>query len=322
MRAFVTGATGFVGPYLIRELLSMDYEVSALVRIRSNCHSNNGLDINYCIGDITDWRSIGEAISKCRPDIIFHLAGQSDVAWSWHEPFATMQTNVIGTMNALEAAKQYSPDTVIQVCGSSEEYGFVKPEEVPITEDQPLRPMSPYGVSKVGADLAGYQYAQSFGLKVVRTRAFNHSGIGRGPNFVTTRIARQTAEIIKGKREHYVLGNLTAIRDFTDVRDTVRAYRMLAEEMKNGKIEPGSVFNICSGIGRSVLDIVRIAAKRFSKIPDVQVDEALKRPSDVPLLIGGNDALKEATGWFPMHSIVKTINGMVDWQLSLMESGE
>lgn len=315
MRALVTGATGFVGPYLIKELLACDYHVTALARTRSHIDNLEQLGVSIEYGDVTDLTSICKAVQQAQPDIVFHLAAQSFVPASWSEPYATMHTNLTGTINVLEAVKRHAVDAVVHVCGSSEEYGLVTPEETPITENNPLRPLSPYGVSKVAADLAGWQYARSFGIKVLRTRAFNHTGVGRGPQFVTATIARQAVEIHLGKRDAFFLGNTDAARDFTDVRDVVRAYRMLAEGLYLGEQENGEVYNICSGEAISIGLVVDIAASLTNVPVNVCRDPAKMRPSDVPVLLGDCRKLRDVTGWEPAFTFTDTMAGMLAAEL-------
>ena len=306
--------SGFVGRYLVDELLLANYEVYGLVRPRSN--TSNLEDIHLIHGDITDLSSVDECIGKVQPDMVFHLAAQSFVPASWNAPEQTMKTNVIGTMNVLEAVRSLCPECAVLVCGSSEEYGMVHPSECPIKETNPLRPLSPYGVSKVATDLLGYQYAHSYGMKIVRTRAFNHSGVGRGTNFVTTTICRQAAEIAAGKRDSFYLGNCDAVRDFTDVRDTVNAYRLLLEGVDAGRIESGEVFNIATNYGHTIKRVVDMAASASFQF--IECDESKMRPSDVPVLIGDYYKLKEATGWTPTIPFSQTIREMVDWQRGLL----
>jgi GDP-4-dehydro-6-deoxy-D-mannose reductase len=174
--------------------------------------------------DIRDSYSVERAIKESEPDFIFHLAAQSFVHASWHAPQETLTTNIVGTVNLLEAARRFGGNARIQLAGSSEEYGLVYPEEIPIKETNPLRPLSPYGVSKVAEDRLGFQYFKSYGLPIVVTRAFNHEGPRRGDVFVTSTFSKQIAEIEKGSKKPVIhVGNLGAKRDFTDVRDMVKA---------------------------------------------------------------------------------------------------
>ncbi len=312
MRVLITGITGFAGSHLAELLLAEEgVEVFGTVRWRSRlenvAHLLDRVRLVEC--DLRDRTSVDEALAAIRPDRIFHLAAQSFVPTSWNAPQETMVTNVIGQINLLEAARQACPRARILVAGSSEEYGLVHPEEVPISETNPLRPLSPYGVSKVAQDLLGYQYARSYGLHIVRTRAFNHTGPRRGHVFLTSNLARQVAEMEAGLREPVLeVGNLEARRDFTDVRDVVRAYRLVLELGAAGE-----VYNIASGTSWSVAEVIEIL-RGLSRVPfAVRQDPARLRPSDVPLLVGDASRLRAVTGWEPSVPFERTLSDLLDW---------
>src|SRR5205809_5105035 len=210
-------------------------------------------NLNLVECDLRDLSSVQHLVEKAAPDYIVHLAAQSFVASSWHTPAETLHTNSVSQVNLLEAIRPRKADAPRFIAiGSSEEYGLVREDEVPISETNPLRPLSPYAVSKVTQDLMGYQYFQSYGMPIVRTRAFNHEGPRRGDVFVTSNFARQIAEVEAGGREPTILvGNLKAVRDYTDVRDIVRGYWLLL-----GRGEPGEVYNLCSGRGWAIQEIL------------------------------------------------------------------
>ncbi|GAI48535.1 unnamed protein product, partial [marine sediment metagenome] len=221
-----------------------------------------------------DGHSIVEVVEESAPDYVFHLASQSFVPMSWRAPADTMETNAIGTIHLLEAVRQSKCDPVIQVTGSSEEYGMVYPDELPIRETNPLRPLSPYGVSKVAADKLGCQYHLSYGLKTVVTRAFNHTGPRRGDVFVTSNFAKQIAEIEKGLKEPIIyVGNLNAKRDFTDVRDVVKAYWLTVTDC-----EYGEVYNICSGETRTIQSVLDLLIGMTDKKVAIKQDLSRVRP--------------------------------------------
>src|SRR3989344_5672532 len=201
MRALITGITGFVGSHLAEYLLSKNIEVCGAVRWRSNKENINHIEdkIKLIETDIKDPYSVERLVKESKPDCIFHLAAQSFVPASIHAPQETLTTNIIGTVNVLEAVRRFNKNIKIQIAGSSEEYGLVYPDEVPIKETSPLRPMSPYAVSKVAEDLLGFQYFKTYGLHTIITRAFNHTGPRRGEVFVTSNLAKQIAEIEAGK---------------------------------------------------------------------------------------------------------------------------
>jgi len=242
MKALITGITGFVGSHLAELLLSKNYEVYGTIRWRSNLENIKHIQdkIKLIEADLNDAHSLYKIINDIKPDEIYHLAAQSFVPTSWTAPADTLQTNIIGTVNLFEAVRKAEINPVIQIACSSEEYGMVKPEETPIKETNPLRPLSPYGVSKVAQDMLGYQYAKSYGMKIIVTRGFNHSGPRRGDVFVTSNFCKQVAEIEAKKREPVIeVGNLEAQRDFTDVRDMVKAYWLAVQ-----KGIPGERYNI------------------------------------------------------------------------------
>lgn len=313
MRVLITGITGFAGSHLAEYILREHphVEVWGLVRWRSPL--NNIIHIKDKLhlveGDLKDYVSLREALKLSKPDRIFHLAAQSFVPTSWKLPAETFSINAIGEINLFEAIRELKIDPLIHIAGSSEEYGLVYENEVPIKETNPLRPLSPYAVSKVAQDLLAFQYFQSYKLKTIRTRAFNHSGPRRGHVFVTSNFAMQIAMIEKGKQPPEIhVGDLTARRDFSDVRDVVRGYWLSLE-----KGEPGEVYNISSGRAyqiKEVLDILLSYSKVNVKI--VQDPERM-RPSDVLLLIGDSTKFRERTGWTPTIPFEKTLKDLLDW---------
>src|SRR3989344_4952752 len=211
----ITGISGFVGSHLAEYLLSKNFEVHGTIRWRSRLDNINDIKdkLKLIETDMRDAHSVARLIKESEPDYIFHLAAQSFVPTSWHAPQDTVTKNVIGTINLLEAVRSAGKDTKIQLAGSSEEYGLVHPNETPIKETNPLRPMSPYGVSKVAEDMLGFQYFKTYGMKIVVTRAFNHTGPRRGDVFVTSNFSKQIAEIEKGIKEPVIsVGNLEAQR--------------------------------------------------------------------------------------------------------------
>src|SRR3989338_6866032 len=254
MRCLITGITGFAGSHLAELLLSKGHEVFGTSRWRSKTENIDHIKnkIKLIEADMRDSHSMDKVIKEAQPDYIFHLAAQSFVQASWVSPADTMETNVIGTLHLLEAVRRANINPTIQLACSSEEYGKVRENEIPIKETHQLRPLSPYGISKVAEDLLGYQYFNSYGLKIIRTRGFNHTGPRRGDVFVTSTFSKQIAEIEKGKKEPVVfVGNLAAVRDFTDVRDMVNAYLLAVE-----KCVPGEIYNICSGKGHKIQEVL------------------------------------------------------------------
>lgn len=298
MKVLITGITGFVGSHLAEYLLAKGgIDIYGIERWRSKQENIEHVKekIRFIECDIKDASSIERVVREIKPDKIFHLAAQSFVPTSFNVPAETLSNNIISQLNIFEAVRNNGINTWIQLAGSSEEYGMVYPEETPIKEGNPLRPLSPYGVSKVGQDLLGYQYYQSYKLKIVRTRGFNHTGPRRGHVFVESNFAKQIAMIEKGKQKPVIsVGNLEAQRDYTDVRDMIKAYWLSTE-----KCEPGEVYNICSGKSWTIKQVLDILLS-YSKIKvEVKQDPARMRPSDVMILLGDNSRFSKATGWKP-----------------------
>jgi len=321
MRALITGITGFAGSHLAEYLLAEhpEVEIFGLYRWRSRMENLDGVgdQVTMIEADMRDYTSIFKALEESRPDVVFHLAAQSFVPSSWRAPNDTMITNITGQTNLFEAVRALSIDPVIQIACSSEEYGMVYPDEVPIKESNPLRPLSPYAVSKVAQDMMGYQYFQSYGLKVVRTRGFNHTGPRRGEPFVTSNFAKQLAEIEAGQREPVMrVGNLDAVRDFTDVRDMVRAYWLAVT-----KARPGEVYNVATGTGITIRELLDQLVALTRVEVRVEQDPDRMRPSDVERLVGDASKFMADTGWEPQIPFSKTLADILDfWRARVGDS--
>jgi GDP-4-dehydro-6-deoxy-D-mannose reductase len=313
MRILITGITGFAGSHLAEYLLADHPEVEIYGTYRWRSRRENidhlGGKIHLREAELRDYSSLHSLLDEVRPEYIFHLAAQSFVPSSWRAPAETLGTNVTGQTNLFEAVRYLGLDPVIQIACSSEEYGLVYPHETPIKEDNPLRPLSPYAVSKVAQDFMGYQYFQSYGMKVVRTRAFNHTGPRRGDVFVTSNFAKQVASIEAGLSEPVIrVGNLDAIRDFTDVRDMVRAYWLAVE-----KGRPGEVYNIATGSGITIRELLdRLVAMAECEVT-VETDPERLRPSDVEILIGDSSKFRGDTGWEPRIPFEQTLRDVLDY---------
>jgi GDP-4-dehydro-6-deoxy-D-mannose reductase len=318
MRALITGITGFAGSHLAEYLLNEhpDVEVFGTYRWRSRMDNVEHFRsrVKLLEADLRDYTSMHAALDKSRPDVVFHLAAQSFVPSSWTAPNETLTTNVSGQTNLFEAIRALRLDPVVQIACSSEQYGLVLPDETPIKETNPLRPLSPYAVSKVAQDYLGYQYFQSYGLKVVRTRGFNHTGPRRGQVFVTSNFCSQVAAIELGLQEPVIrVGNIEAIRDFTDVRDMVRAYWLAVTKAK-----PGEVYNIATGNGIRIREMLERLIALSNVEVKIEVDPERLRPSDVEILIGDASKFKADTGWEPRIPFEQTLNDLLDyWRKTL-----
>lgn len=315
MKVLITGITGFVGSHLAEYILTNHPEVAVhgLKRWRSPKDNIRGIldKIQLHDGDLRDLSSMVGVLQATKPDIVFHLAAQSYVTTSYSAPIDTLDCNISGTANLLEAIRICGMNPVIHICSSSEVYGQVAKEDLPIREECPLRPVSPYAVSKVGEDMLGYMYWQAYGIKTIRTRMFTHSGPRRGEVFVDSFFSLQVARIEKGMQEPVIrVGNLDSVRTFADVRDTVRAYWLLAQ-----KCQPGEVYNIGGDVTmtiREMLDMLLGMTSYKGKI-EVRVDPALIRPADVTLQIPCADKFKSETGWTAAIPYEQTLRDMLDY---------
>jgi GDP-4-dehydro-6-deoxy-D-mannose reductase len=312
-RVLITGITGFAGSHLAEYFLRerRGTEVFGTYRWRSRRENIEGIEsrIRLVECDLSDAVAVRHVLETSRPDAIFHLAAQSFVPASWVAPLQTLHDNVAGQANLFEGIRSLGLDPAIQIACSSEEYGLVLPDEVPIKETNPLRPLSPYAVSKVTQDFLAYQYFMSYGIRAVRTRGFNHTGPRRGEVFVTSNFAKQVASIEAGIQEPVIrVGNLDAVRDFTDVRDMVRGYVLAAEKGK-----PGEVYNLASGNAitiRAMLDKLVAMARVEVR---VETDPARLRPSDVEVLIGDASKFRADTGWEPVIPFDRTLADLLDY---------
>ncbi len=313
-KVLITGITGFVGSHLADYILSLkdkNIELHGIMRWRSPIENietiADKIHLHYC--ELLDFKSTLDLISKIKPHFIFHLAAQSYVMTSFNAPVNTIETNICGTINLLEAIRYSKTDPIVHICSSSEVYGQVKKNEVPINEKQPFRPASPYGVSKVGEDMAAYQYFLSYGIKTIRTRMFTHTGPRRGRVFASSAFASQIARIEMGLQDPVIhAGNLKSIRTFCDVRDTVRAYWLLVH-----KCPPGEVYNIGGQTTMTVGKMLDILLGMTDKKIKIKIEPYLIRPSDVTLQIPDNSKFKKVTGWQPEIPFQTTLKDLLDY---------
>lgn len=305
MKALVTGATGFVGGYLVEHLLSQGYEVWGTTRQSySNCFLGSKFKLVEL--DLQNESSLIAFLNTIEPSEIYHLAGQSNVKQSWDNKIETYNSNIIATVCLLEAIlKSKIRNTAkILTVGSSEEYGRVDYGLMPIKEQTTLNPQSPYGVSKAAISFFAKQYYEAYGMKLIHVRPFNHIGPGQKLGFVVRDFAQQIVDIEQGKKENILMvGNLDSIRDFTDVRDIVNAYTLLMQKTTLY----GEVYNVCSSAATSIGSILDNLISLSRSSIAVSYDQKRMRPSDVPLYLGDNDKIKKNTGWSPVISIQHTL---------------
>ena len=313
MKALIIGAAGFVGGYLINELASAGWEVCA------TCLENERIeeDCEVRILDIMDKEAAAQLIAEVSPDIIYHLAAQSSVSVSWKKPQLTAQINVIGTINVLEAVRE-APKTDIRLVliGSGEEYGFIREVACPLSEDEPLRPGNIYAATKACQGMLGEIYARAYKMDIIMVRAFNHSGPKQAPLFVISDFCRQIARIeMQDGAAQMSVGNLTAMRDFTDVRDVVRAYRLLGEKGISGR-----TYNV--GRGKAVtIQYILDTALSMARLPiEIKQDPARMRASDIPIIEPDVSLIHADTGWNADISMEQTIADTLDyWRKEMRE---
>ena len=335
MRVLITGITGFVGSYLADYILEHHPEVELFGACRWRSPLDNikhliGL-VPIIVGDLIDPSAVRHILEASKPDRIFHLAAQSYVPASFRQPRETLNTNIMAELNLLHGLREKLAGSML-VAGSSEEYGKVERGTGPINEQHELLPLSPYAVSKVCQDLLAYQYNQAYGVHVVRTRAFNHEGPRRGDVFATSAFCKQIAQIETGLQKNKILvGNLEAIRDYTDVRDIVKGYWLALE-----KGSPGDVYNFCSGAATgiwynpannkriwSISELLTFLLKQ-AQVTDIEVvkDPERYRPADVPFLFGDFTKANQELGWKPEIRLEQTWTEMLAfWRNKIVALG-
>ena len=319
MHILITGATGFVGTYTRHYLLAeTDWQITGTA---FPDHPPESCDPRErCVWlDARDGERVCALLAEIRPDAILHLAAQSHVPTAYKAPWDTLENNIKGQLNLLEACVTLDLKPRFIVVGSGEEYGRATEAELPLHESHPLRPENPYSVSKVAQDVLGYQYFRSYGIPVMRVRPFNHVGPGQSERFVLPAFASQVARIEAGLQEPVLrVGNLSPARDFTDVRDVVRAYHLL---LLRGK--PGEVYNISSGRAHTIQSLVDQLLALAEVEIKVEVDPERYRPADVPIIYGSAEALRQVTGWEPEIPFQKTVADVLDeWREKMAPSRE
>lgn len=304
-KVLITGIGGFAGSHL-RDFLSKQKDLEIFGTDLKT--SSNG-NVKIFSVDLTDGQKTQELVSQILPDLVFHLAALTSPAKSFAHPFDTMENNIKAEINLLEAVKNEKLKARILIIGSADEYGLVKPEENPVSENQPLNPTSPYAVSKIAQDFLALQYALAYKMDIVRVRPFNHIGPRQSPNFVVSAFAKQIAEIEKGKKEAVLkVGNLSAARDFTDVCDMMEAYFLATTEGK-----PGEVYNLGSGKSFTMKEILNILLSYTTKKIKIQVDRTLLRPVDNPILVCNAAKFNRLTGWKAKIPLRETLLSVLNY---------
>lgn len=313
MNILITGITGFVGSHLAEYIVNLNegHKIYGLCRWRSPKDNLEKIynKVELIEGDLVDLSVLIRHIQEIKPDLIFHLAAQSYVLTSFNAPIQTLSVNAIGTLNLLEAVRIAGIDPVIHVCSSSEVYGQVSEADLPIKEDCPFRPASPYAVSKVTEDMLAYQYWLSHKIRSIRTRMFTHTGPRRGDVFALSFFAKQLAAIELGLIDPVIkVGNLKSVRTFCDVRDAVRAYWLLVHKCK-----PGEVYNIGGERTMTIGEALDILLSLSKTKVSVKVDQSLLRSSDVTLQVPCIDKFKSETDWKAEIPFEKTLEDMLGY---------
>lgn len=313
-RVLITGATGFVGTHFIVHLAA-DYpgwQVTGTTRQGEKASSK----LICC--DLRESAAVAALVERIEPEFIVHLAGQSNVPASFTDPEATLSNNILGALHLLDACRTHAATARILIVSSNEVYGPAPPEAQPLREDRPLHPVNPYAVSKAAQEMLALQYAHSYDLDVVVARPFNHIGPGQTDQFVVSAFARQIVEIERGERQAIAVGNLDAARDFTDVRDVVRAYTLLLE-----KGARGGIYNIGRGMAVQISGVLDILCRLAHVSVTVERDPARLRPSDAPMMMGDTARLRHATGWEPQISLTESLSDILAWwRAELAREGE
>jgi len=313
VQILITGVTGFVGTHLAAELHSAD-PTTDIWGLAWGTYERKTLEaaapgINLIEGDLVDESSIGAILDEAQPDVVYHLAAASSVARSWNTAARSLQINAIGTANLFDAILHGGHNPIVVVSSTAEIYGQPVDTTVPLTEDTPINPVSPYGTSKAAQDLLTGQYHAGRGLDTVRTRFFHLTGPGRPPHFVASAFAKQIAQAEIGLAPTTLeVGNLSPVRDFTNVRDAVRACRLVADRR-----HAGEVFHVCSGRGVAISELVGQLLELSTCEITVEVDEGRFRPADIPWLVGDPSRIESAVGWRAEIELRQTLSDLLDW---------
>jgi GDP-4-dehydro-6-deoxy-D-mannose reductase len=308
-RVLITGAEGFVGAHLTAHLAAAypAWQMTGTTRHAADSAS----PLVRC--DLRDADAVMAVVRAVGPEMVVHLAGQSNVPASFADPEATLTNNIIGTLHLLDACRAHAPDARLLIVSSNEVYGPTPPEAQPLREDRPLHPVNPYAVSKAAQEMLALQYAHSYGLDVIVARPFNHIGPGQTDRFVVGAFARQIVEVERGERRVVSVGNLDAERDFTDVRDVVRAYVLLLDRGARG-----GIYNIGSGRAVAIATVLETLRGLARVNIAIEHDPERLRPSDVPVMIGDTTRLRRATGWEPEIPLAQSLGEIVAWWRAIL----
>ena len=303
MKALVTGSEGFVGKYLRAELESHGYDVTGL----DLAPGEKTVAVN-----LLEPEKVEALLAEMRPEVIFHLAGQANVGLSWKKPAMTVEINVVAAVNLMEAARKHCPGCTIVIVGSSDEYGNLKEKGKLVSEETPAQPMTPYAISKIAQEQLGQAYARAYGMKICMTRSFNHGGAGQKPGFMIPDFAQGIVKVERGEAEAVCVGNLASRRDFTHVKDIVRAYRLIAEKGK-----PGEIYNVGSGVTWSAQEVLdKLIGMAKCPVP-VRQDPARMRPSDTPVICCDHSKITADTGWTPKHTLDEILSETLEYYRAL-----
>ena len=303
MKALITGSEGFVGKYLRAEMEAAGYEVTGLDLVAGE---------RTRTADLLDPAAADALLAELQPDVIIHLAGQADVGKSWKIPAKTFEVNVLAAICLMDAMRAHCPGGTLVLVGSSDEYGNLREAGISVSEETPVNPMTPYAVSKIAQEQMGRAYTRAYGLKICMTRSFNHGGAGQRTGFMIPDFASGIVRVERGEAEAVCVGNLSSKRDFTHVKDVVRAYRLIAEKGK-----PGEVYNVGSGETHSAGEILdKLIALANCPVP-VRQDPARMRPSDTPVIRCDRTKLTRDTGWVPELGLDRILEDTLEYYRNL-----